>query len=326
MKVILGLNFAGEEWFRKGGTDPEWLYGQMRQGNSIADDLYRQYHAKYKGTLWGWYWVWEVDNYNFQTKERDDVLAHALDINVKHLHALDPRLHIMLCPFMNAACGPPEVYAKMWQYVFARCSLGKGDLFAPQDSCGAGGLNIKIVGKWFAALKGAVDTKPGLQLWSDSETFTQTDWTAAELNRFIGQLKAIQPYVSGYVTFAYCHYYSPQIVNPGFQATLKEYVRTGHLDSIPPTEPRNLKAVRLANGVHLSWDEGTDNIGVCGYYVYREAERIKRTQERRKYERGTVQINRYVDSGASSAGPHVYAVQTYDFAGNVSKKVEVSVD
>lgn len=321
MKVIVGLNFAGEDWFRKGATDPKWLYDQMRQGNAIADDLYKQYHAKYPGTFWGWYWVWEADNLNFRTTERADVLAHALDMSVSHLHALNPHMPVMLCPFMNAACGPPEEYAATWKYIFARCSLGAGDIFAPQDSCGAGGLNVQIVGRWFAALKTAVDTKPGLRLWSDSETFTQADWTAAELNRFVSQLKAIQPSVSGYVTFAYCHYYSPQIVNPGFQATLKQYVRTGRLDSTPPTEPGNVIANRQSDGVHLSWTAGRDNIGVCGYYVYRDGVRIKRTQQPRKYEREKSRIDRYVDSDVPTSGSSVYAVQSYDFAGNVSGKV-----
>lgn len=325
MKVVVGLNFAGQDWFRKGATDPEWLYDQMRQGNAIADDLYKQYHAKYPATLWGWYWVWEADNLNFRTSERADVLAHALDLSVSHLHALAPHMPVMLCPFMNAACGPPEEYAATWKHILAKCSLGRGDIFAPQDSCGAGGLNVQIVGRWFAALKTAVDTKPGLRLWSDTETFNQADWTAAELNRFVSQLKAIQPSVSGYVTFAYCHYYSPQIVDPGFQTTLKQYVRTGHLDSTPPTEPSNLTADRGSAGVSLSWSGGKDNIGVCGYYVYRDGERVKRTQRPRKYEHEKSQIDRYLDVGPAAAGAHVYAVQTYDFAGNVSGKVTVNV-
>ena len=321
MKVMLGLNFAGEDWFRKGATDPEWLYGQMRQGNQIADELYQRYHARYPKTLWGWYWVWEADNLNFKTPEKRDVLARALEMNVSHLHRLDKRMPVMLCPFMNAAVGPPDEYAETWKYVFAHCSLGKGDIFCPQDSCGAGGINVGIVGKWFAELKKAVDTKPGLALWSDAETFTQSDWSATTLDKFTAQLKAIQPYVTEYVTFAYSHYYSPLAVDAGFQKTLKQYVETGRVEAVPPTEPTNVRAISGPAGVRLSWSGGKDNVGVCGYRLFRDGKFIKRTQQSRIYEQVKAPVDRYLDKDEAGV-PHVYEVQTYDFAGNVSKKVK----
>ncbi|HEY3265578.1 MAG TPA: DUF4434 domain-containing protein [Armatimonadota bacterium] len=326
MKVMLGLNFSGMEWFRKGASDPQWLYAQMNQGNLIASDLYRRYHARYPNTFWGWYWVWEADNLNFKQPERADVLAKALDITVRHLKSLNPRMPVMICPFMNAACGPAEEYRDTWTRIFARCSFGKGDIFAPQDSCGAGGINVGIVGHWFAELKKAVDTKPGLLFWSDSECFTQADWTATTLDRYNAQLKAIQPYVSGYISFAYCHYYSPHVMNAGFQKTLEGYVRTGRLESIPPTLPPSLKGVRAADGVRLSWGKSTDNVGVCGYTVYRDGVRLGRTQIARVYEHKWPPVDRYLDKAAVPGKPARYEVQAYDFAGNAGPKAAVTVN
>jgi hypothetical protein len=175
MHVFLGLNFSSD-WWRKGANDPEWLYGQMEEGNAIASDLYRRYAAKYPKAFRGWYWVWEVDNAGYNTPEQRRTLAKALDISVRHLKSLDPKLPVMLCPFMNYRLGTPDEYRAMWTDVFANCALGKGDIFAPQDCVGAGGLRLQDVDAWFAALKKAVATRPDLRFWSDTETFIQEDW------------------------------------------------------------------------------------------------------------------------------------------------------
>lgn len=322
IKVFVGLNFH-DDWWKKAGNDPAWLYTQMEVGNTVAEELYRHYHAKYPQAFHGWYWVWEVDNLNFQKPEQAAVLAHALDINVRHLKALDAHMPILLCPFMNATLGTPQAYQALWESVFAHTALGNGDIFCPQDCVGAGGLKLEQVPAWFAALQKAVRTKPGLRFWADVETFHEDDWTSAPLDRFVAQMRAVQPYVEASVTFAYSHYYSPNVKPQGFQQTYRQYVQTGQLETMPPTAPRNVSAVRQPDGsVRLRWEPATDNIGVCGYYVFRDGTRISRKQSARnanEAERITL-----LDKAASK-GQRRYTLQAYDFAGNVSTRVEVSV-
>ncbi len=317
IRVFIGLNFH-EDWWRKAASDPEWLYAQMREGNAVASEIHRKYYAKYPKAFAGWYWVWEVDNMSYQKPEQRTTLAKALDINVRHLKTLKPALPVMLCPFMNYRLGTPDQYRETWEYVFANTALGKGDIFAPQDCVGAGGLTIDRVDAWFAALRKAVDTKPGLRFWVDTETFTQEDWTSATLDRFVRQMQLVQPHVEACITFAYSHYYSPNKVDPGWQKTYLGYVKSGKLEAQKPTDPGDVRVQRLPDGsVKVQWEPSTDNIGVCGYYVFRDGELASRQQQDPK----TV----FAEQKVAGDTMPVYEVQAYDFAGNTSARVAARI-
>ena len=75
IKVFLGLNF-NERWW-KVDYDADWLFNQMEIGNKVATELVSLYKEKYNESMHGWYWVWEVDNLNCTTPERQTALAHA---------------------------------------------------------------------------------------------------------------------------------------------------------------------------------------------------------------------------------------------------------
>ncbi len=322
IRVFLGLNFH-EDWWKKSARDPAWLLGQMDIGNQVADELFALYARKYPRAFHGWYWVWEVDNYNFRRPEHIATLAQALDRNVRHLHQLAPRMPVMLCPFMNAAVGGVNDYAAMWQALLQQCSLGKGDIFCPQDSVGAGGLKLEQAPAWFAALRKVVDTKPGLRFWSDTETFDQKDWTSAPLSRFVAQMRAVQPYVQCCLTFAYAHYYSPCGSPEGFHETYRGYVRTGALEATPPTPPLNVRLEKRGDGaVLLKWDAATDNIGVCGYRVYRDGAQVGHTQA---HGVGRPQAPcEWTDKAPPAGAPAAYEVEAYDFAGNPSSRTRMA--
>ena len=83
---------------------------------------------------------------------------------------------------------------------------------------GAGGLELGMVDEWFSLMNEAVKTKPGLQFWSDAETFGQRFWTSAPPDRFVEQVKIVNPYVSNIITFAYSHYTA---LSRQFRGTMK---------------------------------------------------------------------------------------------------------
>lgn len=320
MKVFMGTN-CRSDWFQNMAKDENWLYARMHESNLIADELWEKYKSKYPNAFYGWYWCYEVDNANYNTTEKRDRLANALNIILDHLDDANKRLPIMLCPFMNAKCSTPQDYENMWKYIFERTHFAEGDIFAPQDSVGAGGTNLDNFAEWFEALKRAVDSKPGLKLWSDLETFDHTDWTAATIDRIYIQMDRIKQYVENYVTFAYSHYQSPNNINEGYHATYLDYLKNGVVETNPPSQPQNLEAKVLpTGGILLDWDESTDNIGVCGYYIYRNGELIDKLQMRRKEKRpGTPGIDtHYVDLSVSALNLYNYEVRAFDFAGNIS--------
>lgn len=315
-KVFLGLNFDGD-WWSKSARDPMWLNAKMEEGNEVADELYEKYHNKYKNTFYGWYWVWEVDNLNFQKIEEQKALADAININLRHVKQLNKKMPFMLCPFMNAAVGEPEAYKQMWINVFKTADFRKGDIFAPQDSVGAGGLNMDNFREWFQVLREAVDTEKGLQFWSDAETFDHSDWSSAPLDRFVEQLEGVEPYVDNIISFAYSHYYSPNVGKGVYHQTYLDYVKNGVLETVPPSTPDDLMAeTDYAAAVQLRWAPSQDNIGVIGYKVYRND--VSLTSK-------LIQPQAYVDRTAEPETEYTYEVSAVDAAGNESERSAAQV-
>lgn len=344
IKVFLGINF-NNDWWKKYAYDPSWLYAQMEKGNLIADEVFNLYHSKYPNAFYGWYWMYEVNNFNFIAEEQLKVLAKAININLKHLTEKNERLPVLLSPYMQSNFSTPELNARNWEYIFKNTLLRQGDIFCPQDSIGSGGLNIDKLDKWFSALRKAIAAKPGLLFWANNENFIESDWSSATLDRFLKQLQLTNPYVTNHLTFSYSHYYSPNNINYGFHKTYLHYVNTGSLDKICPTTPKNLK-LNVVNKykvlltpqkvneskVQLTWKESKDNIGIYGYEVYRDGNLIYINKRQRIYGAVNGDIStEYIDNLllTSTIKKHVYKVRAFDFAGNFSdfsKESEIEIN
>ena len=319
-KVFLGLNF-NEKWWSASFT-PEWLYGEMEIGNQLADDLTKRYKDLYKDTMFGWYWVWEVDNLNCTTTERQDILTRALNVNIDHLNLITPSMPLMLCPFVNYRVGSSNENRIMWQYVFSGTHFRQGDIFAPQDCVGAGGLDLDMVDQWFSDMNEAVKSKPGLLFWSDSETFDQRFWTSAPLNRFVEQLRIVKPYVSNILTFAYSHYYSPPKNLPGYHEAYLEYVKTGSLplNVIPPPVDNLIAFSDSQGGINLSWQEPKSREHIAGYYIYKDNILIENLQ----YKNSVTWITDFTDEESPDNQSHKFEVCSYTFSGVTSSKSSIN--
>ena len=322
MKVFIGIDMSSN-WWNVYGNDSTWLYNQMEFDNQICDELWKNYKDKYPNAFYGWYWSYEVDNLNFVTTAQQKVLTKAMNIQLDHLISTNEKLPFMWCPFMNSRLGVPQAYETMWKNVFAGLHTTDGDIFCPQDCVGAGGLKLNEVASWFSALRQAVDTKPGLLMWSDVETFEGlgSSFISASIGRVVTQLKTEQPYVDDYVSWEYCYYDSPFNTDSGYQATYLDYLNTGEVETTPPSTPANFSAVLLPSGdAELTWDASTDNIGICGYNIYRNGELINKTQvpiTKGVTENDTLPTN-YIDRGLISNTTYAYQIKAYDFAGNIS--------
>jgi hypothetical protein len=318
-KVFLGLNF-NEKWWTASFT-PEWLFGQMELGNKVAEELVNRYKSRYDETMYGWYWVWEVDNLNCTTPERQTILANALNINLDHLSEITPGMPFMLCPFMNYRVGNSGDNRKMWTNVFSQTHFRDGDIFAPQDCVGAGGLELGMVDEWFSQMKEAVTTKPGLQFWSDAETFDQRFWTSAPLDRFVEQMKIVKPYVSNIISFAYSHYYSPLQTIPEYHEAYLEYVKTGVLPAKVVPEPvTNLIVFSDAEGkLNLSWKEPKCKEIIAGYYIFKDNKLIANLQ----YKTADQYITGFKDKNSVNKTACRYEASSYTCSGVASSKSAV---
>jgi hypothetical protein len=101
-------------------------------------------------------------------------------------------------------------------------------------------------------------------------------------------------------------------------ATIVSYTSTafGYYESIlpepdktPPSAPTDLAgASTSATEASLSWDASTDNVGVAGYYVFRDGVNI-----------ATTAYTYYVDTTVPGAGTYSYFIQAFDLGGNISE-------
>ena len=80
------------------------------------------------------------------------------------------------------------------------------------------------------------------KFWADSETFNG-DGEPMVIHKLVNDMRAVQPYVSSYLSFSFNHYMSPQQVNPLYYKTYMDYLASGKVESEPPTQPADLKAV-----------------------------------------------------------------------------------
>ncbi len=315
IKIVLGLNFNDKWW--NSTVSADWLVSQMNIGNSVADELLSLYKSKYGDTMYGWYWVWEVDNVNWISNDRQVALINALNTNLGHLSSVSPNMPLWLSPFMNEKAGGLDAdgHKKFWINIFAQTNFRKGDVFVPQDCVGAGGLELSSVPAWFSKLKQAVDTKPGLKFWGNVETFISPYGVSAPLSRVVEQLKAEKPYVENFISFAYDHYNSPLIVHKDYNDSYIYYCNKGVLPLLPTPQPvKSVTVSKDGDGVKVSW-VADDSAQAAGYNIYRDGILIMMLQQR-----GGYYPTEYVDKQSSAAGN--YEVSVYNAVGNESSKIK----
>jgi|GEM_PF-58522 len=314
VKVFIGLNMSDKWW--SANFSENWLYKQMADGNKIADELVSKYKNKYGDTMYGWYWPWEVDNAHAVSAENQAVLAKAINIDLDHLNEITPSMPFMMSPYMNSKSGMADDNCKMWSAILSKVHFKNGDIFAPQDGVGAGGLNVDQLSRWFEKIRQAVNTKSGLKLWANVESFDSRFWTSAPLSRYIRQLDKVNSYANKIITFAYSHYYSPYQVNKQYNDVYARYSSSGVLPDISTPSPiSDLKVISEVKSVVLKWKSPNDKKNVAGYYVYKDGVLIGNIQ---KDVDG--QNIEFIDKNKSKNC--LYEVSSYNVTGNESEKVK----
>ena len=102
--------------------------------------------------------------------------------------------------------------------------------------------------------------------------------------------------------------YTVTAAKPGYITQSRQVTLGPVPDTEPPTVPTNLTAsTRSATSVTLTWTASTDNVGVAGYHVRRDAVIV-----------ATVTGTSYIDSGLTPGTTYQYRVRAFDAAGNLS--------
>lgn len=222
-KIFLGLNIS-DEWWNYSTLDVQWGAKQATVGVEIAQELYGKYYSEYSENFAGWYWPWEL--YNQMGEDLAVTAAQFINLYMDGLTAIDPSLPIMLSPFITNQVSA-SVTEATWTKFFEAAEFREGDIFCCQDSVGAGHIKLEQTDEYFSAMAKAVSKEKGLVFWANNESFN-SDYTPADLSRFISQMEITDKYVSGHVTFAYSHYYHPEKY-PSYHQQYKDYYEEGTL-------------------------------------------------------------------------------------------------
>ena len=261
IKVFVGLNLS-DEWWSFACTRVDWNKSVSTCGIETAKEIYSLYKEKYPDSLYGWYFAYEMFN-GMQGYEQ--LAGEFLNMYLDPLTALDPSMPLMLSPFVQSAGGTAAKAEQEWKKVFETASFREGDIFCCQDAVGAGHITIDQLDSYFASLKRAVDTEPGLHFWANSEDFTK-GYDSAYVSRFIRQMEIARPYVENYVTFAYSHYYAKDYNGKGgFHRAYKHYYDTG--DTSPELLPAGLSVEKGENGKRTLSCSITNNAAGIRYVV-----------------------------------------------------------
>ena len=303
-QVYLGLQI-NDDWWSKYLSDKSWLQNEAKVANALGNDLWKRYGRH--PSLTGWYLGFEVDNVESTSVEWNNLVAFYRTVG-NHLHKLTPGKPIVISPFFSAKADlSPSQWQTMWEYVLKRSPI---DVLALQDGVGVEHASKTQLPEWFSAVKNAIqNARPQTQFWVDTETFN-LDSEPMPIRSMVNDMCAVQPYVTGYLSFSFNHYLSPQQVNPLYYQTYLDYLATGKVEKSAPTTPTDLSSVAVDSAtIRLSWTASTDNTGVAGYRILRDGKRVATL-----YDAATT----YVDSGLESGVTYSYEIKAFDAAGNES--------
>lgn len=327
--------FADNEWYSnefgwKEHDSADDAYGRwMKQhtdtSNELAKEIYDLYKAKYPETFFGWYFSDELWNMKIicqgtgqQREAALDILALGLNNVLDFYSQLDPDMPFIFSPFSNRSYSTAQQYMNMWIDLFARVRFREGDIFCPQDSIGGNPQEIQVLDLWTRAYRQAVDTKPGLRFWMNNENFAGE--FHATIDRLKQQIDITAPYCEANITFSWQHHYSPyhEKVPEGYALTYQDFYVNGVLDRQAPTAPEITVEKDEDSGWIIRYKNAADNIGIAGFYIYRNKEDNLLTTVR-------VGKNSVPDRYITSI-PGTYYVQAFDYAGNRSPMAQAVIE
>ena len=368
-KLFQNLEGSGIKLFIGMGMDSQWwnldltkdedqahFYTYCQESMQITEELYNMYYEQYSDIFYGFYFTPELSNSsafsNTTTRTKYVVgLANGLNVVFDKINQLNKNIPMLFSPYINYFGGDwvtknPDDIEKFYTELFNTANFRNGDILMPQDSVGAGGMNLVNLSRFTRAYKKAtINTTKKILLWSNTEAFIQPTaevqnlndgvnyWGTASLNRVFAQMNIEKFYADKIFLFAYPHYISPTNAVSGFRDTLNNYLTTGKLESVKPTPPTTVKtSIRNVDGTNVlsvSWDDANDNYGIARINIYKNDEFLTYRVASRADATSNIPSfpNNFYDSNFNlTEDVAVYQLEFIDCAGNKSDKVEFIVN
>ena len=342
------------------GPGQEAFIEQTKRLLPYMNELYDLYASRYPDAFYGWYFSPEISNsveYEDVEKCRTGVetLSLVLDLYLAERDRLDASMPMLLSPYVNIKAEATwcthdsAVLGGFWQSVLETAAFRSGDILSPQDSVGAGGMQLEHLAEWTKAYRTAVDNAgKGMKLWSNAESFRiltdMPDRSWAELTQssfvttLVAQLELAEPYVDGFTSCSFSSYYNTVSAGESYFEAYQQYLRYGVPDSEPPSPPTefSVSTVQLSGrneaAMQLVFSGAHDNIGIARAEIYVDGKLLTyrvatrwQTWENGKYI-GITEPSGFFDLSFDLGNcERSYEIVLYDCVGNRSEPVTVRV-
>lgn len=356
IKVFSGIGNTLDNWPYLGPSAPGFdnvctLFAE------VAEDLYSSYYEKYPETFAGFYFVPELFNSSaFDTEvargKYVTKIASGFNIIFETINRVDSSLPFILSPYVNMFGGDwvsksPQNISLFWKELLAESGFRDGDILCPQDSMGAGGADLTLLGEVTAAYRAAVDgCGKEIKLWSNCEIFEQPTgkfydnydgygyWGSATIDRMTSQFQVVAPYVERIFAFAAPHYLSPNNTVDGYYDSYKFYLEHGILDPSPPTPPTEFRTIyQFVSGkktLCVCFSGMYDNLGIHKVNIYKDGELFTYRLATRNDSGsvGEIYPNNFIDLDYDPQTNEsvTYEFEVIDCSGNKSGRVSFTVE
>lgn len=360
-KLYIGMGNTAEGWpfFDFGNSKNKEVFREVCEKFAlIAEDIYNIYYNDYSEVFAGFYFVPEMYNSSMFDTDKNratyvDGMAYGLEVVFDKLNHLNKELPFIFSPYLNIFGGSwvsknSENIGKFWTDFLREADFRDGDILCPQDSCGAGGMDIDNLKEYTQMYKKAtIDCGKKIKFWSNCETFIQPNddfisrnegvnyWGSATVKRIINQFEITGEYAEKVITFAFPHYQSPYNNVSGFYETYLNYLQTGKLETNKPTPPDKIRTVATesatSNGnksLTVYFSGFYDDFGISKINIYKDGEFFTFRLPTR-IDGGSTQpyyVNNFFDDDFDlESGCATYEFEIIDCAGNISEKSSFTI-
>ena len=296
----------------------------------MAQEIYDTYYEGYEDTLYGWYFVPEINN-NLLNVIGVKRLADGLNIVLDKLTEIDSTLPLLMSPFYtNYMSGGSAISLVQLVSFFEYTNFRDGDIYCPQDAVGAGWIKEKDLERVWAIYEQAIKAADAdVKLWANVECFTtatadtltdgitgpaateNTVYVPATLDRVVRQMEIASAYAENIITFSFNHYYSLKFASPMFINTYNDYLLKGELENQAPEKVAGITKTEAADGIELTWDEAEDNFGVAYYRIEKNGRFLMRVE--------TFAGGELICKDSKGRMKDTYTITAFDAAGNASE-------
>lgn len=318
----------------------------------FIQEVYDLYYKEYKDIWYGWYFTPEVsNNIDFEDptylKIGVETLSKSLNMTIEKIRELNPKFNIMLSPYLNVeetatwCTRDTNVITNFWKEVINNTKFIEGDVLAPQDSCNNMKWDYNKLDKYTKCYRDAIDgANKKIQLWmnleltigldpNDEETKYVEKTQSTFVNRLIQQIETEKKYSDGFMTYSFCFYYTKPNAIDGFYDTYRDYLKTGILESEPPSEPTDIATSTInlqgKNVLNIKFSGMNDNYGIARAEIYKNNKLFTYRVSTRKEtyflgnKLGKKEPDEFFDQNFDlNNDKATYEIYVYDCAGNKS--------